>query len=97
MKNLNLPKGRARKLQPNYIGPYVVTEVWPNTSNYRVELPPELNKCGIKNQFHISRLKLHVPNDDEKFPRQEACGFYDFGDDPESEWQVDSIVDHHWK
>jgi hypothetical protein len=49
MKDLNLPKGRVRKLQPNYIGPYAVIEVWPDTSNYRVELLPELNKCGIRN------------------------------------------------
>ena len=35
-----------------------------------------------------------VLNDDARFPNREATFFYDFGDDPEREWLVDSIVDH---
>jgi hypothetical protein len=29
-RDLNLPKGRAKKLQPHYIGPYAVSESWPD-------------------------------------------------------------------
>src|SRR6266581_1641787 len=31
---LNLPKGRAGKLMPLYIGPYKILEAYPETSNY---------------------------------------------------------------
>jgi hypothetical protein len=42
MVNLNLPKSRAQKLAPKYIGPYKVTKLFPDTSNYVLELPDEL-------------------------------------------------------
>ena len=42
MKNLRLPKGRAHKLLPTYIGPYAVTSCNPSTLNYVLELPEEL-------------------------------------------------------
>jgi hypothetical protein len=34
MANLNLPKGRARKLAPKFIGPYEITRAHPETSSY---------------------------------------------------------------
>jgi hypothetical protein len=41
-KNLSLPKGRASKLMPKYVGPYKVLQAYPETSNYTLELPSEL-------------------------------------------------------
>jgi len=41
-KNLSLPKGRASKLMPKYVGPYTVLQAYPETSNYMLELPSEL-------------------------------------------------------
>jgi hypothetical protein len=41
-KNLTLPKGRARKLVPRFIGPYQVTEAHNEASTVTIELPPEL-------------------------------------------------------
>ena len=38
-KNLNLPKGRACKLCPKFIGPFKITQTQPETSNYTLELP----------------------------------------------------------
>ena len=95
--NLNLPKGRALKLTPRFIGPYQITSANPKTSNYTLELPPELVKRRIHPVFHISRLRKHIANDDERFPKRETLPFYDFGTDPETEWVVDEIVDHRWK
>jgi len=43
-KNLSLPKGRASKLMPKYVGPYKVLQAYPETSNYTLELPSELVK-----------------------------------------------------
>lgn len=41
-QNLALPKNRARKLAPKYMGPYQVTWVHPETSSYTLELPNDL-------------------------------------------------------
>jgi hypothetical protein len=42
MKNLAMPKGRVSKLVPKYMGPYKVVKAMPLTSNYILELLPEL-------------------------------------------------------
>ncbi|KAL1938573.1 hypothetical protein VTO73DRAFT_11596 [Trametes versicolor] len=46
-KNLALPKNRARKLAPKYIGPYKVLRANPDTSSYTLELPGELVRRDI--------------------------------------------------
>ena len=96
-KDLNLPKGRARKLLPKYIGPYRVCEADPETSSYELELPEVLKARRIHPVFHVSRLRPHVPNDDDLFPHREVKVFYDFGLDAEEEWLVDHIVGHRWE
>src|SRR5258708_21912227 len=67
-KDLNLPKGQAKKLTPLFIGPYEVLKPHKNTSNYTIKLPPELEKWGIFPKFHISWLTPHKPNDESLFP-----------------------------
>jgi hypothetical protein len=96
-KNLSMPKGRASKLVPKYLGPYKVTKALPSTSNYELELPPELAKRRVHPRFHISRLKPHHPNDDALFPNRQKSDIYDFGALEDTEWYVDEIVGHRWK
>jgi len=43
-KNLAMPKGRANKLVPKYVGLYKVIKAISSTSNYELELPMELVK-----------------------------------------------------
>ena len=43
-KNLNLLKGRARKLCPKFVGPWKVMRAWPETSTYELELPTALRE-----------------------------------------------------
>jgi hypothetical protein len=95
-KNLNLPRGRASKLLPKFIGPYPIIEVHEDSSNYRVGLPTELAKRGIHNNFHASLLRKHHPNDDALFPMRSVAEPYDFGEPSTVEWLVDEIIDHHW-
>ncbi len=95
-KNLSLPKGQASKLLPKYIGPYKILEVFPDSSNYVLKLPPELECRGIFLKFHVSCLAPHEPNDSLIFLGQAAQIFYDFGDDPKREYQVSKIVTHAW-
>jgi hypothetical protein len=96
MQNLNLPKGRAKKLLPKYVGPYEIIEAIPDSSNYRLKLPQELTDWGIHPRFHGSHLAPHKPNDSLLFLGQAAQVFYDFGNDPEKEYQVQEILDHAW-
>ncbi|GBE82281.1 hypothetical protein SCP_0406650 [Sparassis crispa] len=56
-QNLALPKGRARKLMPKFIGPYEITDVHAATSNYTLELPQELKDRRILPTFHVSLLR----------------------------------------
>ncbi len=95
-KNLSLPKGRAKKLLPLFIGPYEVIRVDNSTSNVTLELPQELKERRITPTFHASLIRPHYPNDDEVFPRREVKSHYDFGDTGEQEWFVDEIIAHRW-
>lgn len=95
-KNLNLPKARARKLAPKFIGPFEVLEAFPKTSNYRLSLSDDLVARGIHPNFHASLLRPHEPNDEVTFPGREAKVFYDFGMPDEQEWFVEEINGHRW-
>jgi hypothetical protein len=96
-KNLNLPKARAHKLMPKYIGPYAIIASDRTRSNYTLELPEELLRRRIHPTFHVSLLRPAISNDDDRFPNREATFFYDFGDDPDREWRVDSITGHEFR
>ena len=65
-KNIRLEHGTSRKLFPKYIGPYLITKDFGNSS-YHVNLPDSL-KQRVHNVFHASLLCIHVPNDDRLFP-----------------------------
>ncbi|EPT01763.1 hypothetical protein FOMPIDRAFT_17115, partial [Fomitopsis schrenkii] len=91
-----LPKGRARKLAPRFIGPYKIVRAQPDSSDYTLDLPDDLRRRRIHPTFHISRLRPHEPNDATLFPSRQAQVFYDFGLDAEGEYEVDEIIAHRW-
>ncbi len=95
-KNLNMPKGRTRKLCPKYVGPYRVKEALPDSSNYTLELPAVLRSCRIHPNFHVSLLRPYHPNNDMLFPNRSHPEPYDFGTPDNAEWFVDEIVGHRW-
>jgi hypothetical protein len=90
-KNLLLPKGRANKLMPKYVGPYKVLQAYPETSNYTLELPSELVRRRIHPKFHIRLLRLHEPNDDVLFPNRASVDAHDFGTPDDTKWIVDEL------
>ena len=96
MANLNLPKGRAGKLCPKYIGPFKVLKAYQDSSTYQVKLPPNMKKWRIHDIFHENILKRYIGNNNELFPKQETHPHYDFGDDPDNEWVINEIIDHKW-
>ena len=64
-KNISLPKGRARKLVPKFLGPFAITKALVDGATYRLNLGEKLLKRGINSSFHASLLKSHVPNDSQ--------------------------------
>ncbi|RDB20552.1 Transposon Tf2-6 polyprotein [Hypsizygus marmoreus] len=95
-KNLNLPKGRARKLCPKFVGPYKVLKAYPETSTYRLELPTALQARRINPTFHISLLRPYYAASDALFPNRAHPEPYDFGAPDEQEWFVDELIGHQW-
>ena len=95
-KNISLPKGRARKLSPKYLGPFPITKVLKEGATYQLGLSDELIKRGVNRSFHASLLRPHVPNDDRRFPGRLPIQIPGFGERPE-EWIVDRIMAHHGK
>jgi len=95
-ENLNLPKGRTRKLCPKYIGPFKILKAYPESSTYKLELSPDLKTRRVHDIFHEKVLKPYVGNNYDKFPKRESRVRYDIGDDPEQEWVVEAIEDHKW-
>ena len=95
-KNLKLPKKRAKKLLPKFVGPYKIVNANAVTSTYELELPEELQARGIFPKFHASLLRPFVPNDEQLFPNRDPKKFYDFGMPDNTEWVVEEIIGHQW-
>jgi hypothetical protein len=95
-KNLALPKGRASKLLPRFVGPYRVQKALPHCSDYELELPEILAARRVHNRFHVSLLRPYVESSDALFPNWSKPGPYDFSAPTEDEWLVDSILAHCW-
>ena len=93
-KNLNLPKGRAHKLCPEFVGPYKIIQTQPKSSNYTLELPMALQTQDIIPTFHIALLQPYHALSDALFPNHLQPEPYDFGAADNQEWFVDDIVSH---
>ena len=94
---LAMPKGRARKLMPKFIGPFMITKMDRRTSNYQLELPDEMKSRHIRNRFHADRLQPYLENDEALFPGREAKYYYDYGVPEDEEWYIDAIIGHAWQ
>ena len=95
-KNLSMPKGRARKLIPKFIGPYKILNGDSSASAYTLDLPEDLRKRGIHPTFHVNLLRRYEPNDVNLFPHRDTHVLYDLGDSDEVEWYVDELIGHRW-
>jgi hypothetical protein len=95
-KNLSLPKGRASKLLPKFVGLYKITKAIPGSSNYELELLEELARQQIHLRFHVSLSRPYIPNDNVLFPNRSKPEAYDFGAPNGTKWFVDEITGHQW-
>jgi len=92
--NLALPKNRARKLVPKFIGPLRIVEDY-NNNTYLLDLPAELKQGGVHPAFHANLLRIHEPNNDRHFPGRQLQQLVDLG--KLEEWSVKGIATHHGK
>jgi hypothetical protein len=91
-KNMSVPKGRARKLVPKYIGPYRILKSFGNSS-FRIALPANLKSRGLHDVFHASLLRIHAPNDDRLFPGRLDSQIEYLGG-TEGEWMIERVRTH---
>jgi hypothetical protein len=91
-ENLSLPKGRARKLAPKYIGPFKILEDYKNNS-FLLDLPADLKQRGLHPSFHAHLLRPHIPNDDRRFPGRQLNQISEIG--TLEDCSVSRVTDHH--
>jgi hypothetical protein len=60
--------GRVAKFMARWDGPYEVLEAYPDTSTYKLQLPPSSKQTPV---FHVSQLQPHHENDPTLFPARE--------------------------
>ena len=93
-KNLRLKvkqKGRSAKLYPRWIGPFKILKMKPETSTYKLDLPPSYKVHPV---FHARLIKLAIPNDPKQFPTREPSRPGPAFDDNDEEYEVEKILDH---
>ena len=95
-RDLRLPKGRARKLLPKFIGPFEITQVNKEGGTCTLNLPQGMKDRRIHEEFHVSRIRPYHASDADRFPGREPHRFYDFGQPDRQEWVVERILDHQW-
>jgi hypothetical protein len=95
-KNLAMPKGQALKLQPLFIGPFLILQAIPKKSNYRLKLPQEMMTWYIHSVFHVRLLHPFVKNDQTLFSKCDVQYYYDYREPDDNEWIVDEIIRHQW-
>ena len=59
-----------------------------------MELPSKLTTRQVYPTFHVSLIRAHIPNDDERFPHRDAKSYYDFRAVDEPKWFVNEILAH---
>ena len=61
--------GKSAKLYLRYLEPYRIIKTFPETSNYKLQLPMEFG--SIHPNLHVNLLKPFVENDANQFPLRE--------------------------
>ena len=80
--NIKLKGYTSRKLQPRWIGPYLITDAY--GTSFRLQLP--VNMKGIHPTFHASLLQPYHGKPPQAPPPMEIDGYKEF--------EVDQILNH---
>jgi hypothetical protein len=82
---------KSAKFYPRYLGPFRIIKVHRETSNYKLELPPEYR--SIHSNFHAKLLKPFFENDADQFPLREPPRPPPLIPEDE-QYEVEKILDH---
>ena len=96
-KNLRKRLKRARKsakFYPRFVGPFSIVKAEPETSNYKLDLPPEY--ASVHPNFHARLLKPFIENDTERFPLREPPRPPPVVPE-DDQYEVEAILDHREK
>ena len=83
-------KGKSAKFIARFIGPFKIIKAIPETSTYKLELPPAYE---IHPTIHADRLKPAFENDPELFPNREPPRPPPVIEGSE-EYEIEKILDH---
>ena len=82
---------RSAKFYPRRLRPFRIIMAEPDTSNYKLELPPEYS--SIHPNFHAKLLEPFIENDAEQFPLREPPRPPPLIPEDE-QYEVEAILDH---
>ncbi|KAJ3876673.1 hypothetical protein F5051DRAFT_314245, partial [Lentinula edodes] len=74
------------------IGPYRIMKDFGNHS-FAVALPTDFTRRGVHPVFHSSLLRIHVPNDDRRFPGRLDTQLQE-SPNALPQWRIEKIVSH---
>ncbi|SGY18644.1 BQ5605_C014g07424 [Microbotryum silenes-dioicae] len=96
-KNLAFPPGQSQKFLARYIGPFTIVAAHPATSNYDLDLPPEMSR--VLPRFHASLLRPHFPNDDKRFPGRsfQQCMIEDAANPASDFAAINVVLNNHFR
>jgi len=83
--------GKSAKFYPRYLGPFRIINAEPETSNYKLDLPPEY-QC-IHPNFHANLLEPFIENDAKQFPLREPPRPPPIIPE-DKQYEVEEILDH---
>ncbi|KAF7331995.1 CCHC-type domain-containing protein [Mycena kentingensis (nom. inval.)] len=75
---------------------HVEVEDTVRNGTFKLDIPSELKRRGIHPAFHSSLLRIHIPNDDRRFPGRQVAQVTGIGEGSD-EWAVRKIIAHSGK
>ncbi|KZT31391.1 hypothetical protein SISSUDRAFT_973146, partial [Sistotremastrum suecicum HHB10207 ss-3] len=65
-------------------------------SSFKLDLPSDMKARGLHPVFHASLLRIHIPNDDRRFPNRQQLLNASLGTAPADnvEWPVQKFISH---
>jgi len=85
-------KGRSAKFYPRFAGPFGIIDAKPETSTYKLQLPPEYSTTHPT--FHAKRLKLAIDNDNDLFSARAMPKPPPVIDGADDKYEIEYIRDH---
>ena len=79
---------------PKFIGPFKILDDYRNNT-FLLDLPSELRQQGVHPAFHANLLRIHIPNDDRRFPGRQMPQMIGIG--KIEDLSIDRILRHHGK